>query len=64
MHWFSGEDNRNDLYQTPFVWVQFTNITPHVLISVQCRIFGANIFYDKFAQRASVRFQLYLNKNL
>ena len=60
---FSGKDKRDDIYQSPFVWVQFTNLTPHVLISVECRIFGANIFYDKFAQRASVRFQLYLNKN-
>jgi len=60
----SGKENRHDIYQSPYVWVQFTNITPLVLISVECRIFGANIFYDKIAQRGSVRFQLYLNKNL
>jgi len=60
----SGKDNGNDVYQAPYVWVQFTNLTPHVLISVECRIFGANIFYDKIAQRASIRFQLYLNKNM
>jgi hypothetical protein len=61
---FSGKKDRKDVYQSPYVWVQFLNLTAHVLISVECRIFGANIFYDKIAQRASIRFQLYLNKNL
>jgi hypothetical protein len=60
----SGKDNGNDVYQAPYVWVKFTNLTPYVLISVECRIFGANIFYDKIAQRASIRFQLYLNKKM
>jgi hypothetical protein len=59
---FSGKENRKDVYQSPYVWVQFTNITQDVLISVECRIFGRNIFYDKIAQRGSIRFQFYLNK--
>lgn len=60
----SGKDNRTDIYQSPYVWAQFTNLTPNVFISVECRIFGGNIFYDKIAQQASIRFQLYLNKNI
>jgi len=43
--------------------VQFINVTADVLISVECRIFGNNFFYDKLRQRASIRFQLSLNKN-
>ncbi|CAF0722638.1 unnamed protein product [Rotaria sordida] len=61
---YNGKKNRNNVYQAPYVWVQFQNITPYVLISVECRIFAANIFYDKIAQRGSIRFQLYLNKKI
>ncbi|CAF4196295.1 unnamed protein product [Rotaria sp. Silwood2] len=61
---YNGKENRNDVYQAPYVWVQFKTITPYVLISVECRVFAANIFYDKIAQRGSIRFQLYLNKKI
>lgn len=60
---FSGKGDSTNSYQSPYVWVQFINLTPDVLISVECRIFGNNIFYDKLRQRASIRFQLSLNKN-
>ncbi|CAF0760229.1 unnamed protein product [Adineta steineri] len=55
---YNGKVNRNDIYQAPYVWVQFLNITAHVLISIECRIFGANIFYDKIAQRGSTESEI------
>ncbi|CAF0767076.1 unnamed protein product [Adineta ricciae] len=60
---YNGKVNRKDAYQVPYVWVQFINLTANVLLTIECRVYGANIFYDKIAQRASIRFQLYLNKN-
>ncbi|CAF2769276.1 unnamed protein product [Rotaria sp. Silwood2] len=60
--WFpyEGKTNRRDTYQAPYVWVQFNNPRPNVLINVLCRIYGQNIDYDKKTGRAMTRFQIYI----
>lgn len=60
--WFpyEGKVNRKDYYQAPYLWVQFTNPQPNVLINVLCRVYGQNIDFDKKAGRALTRFQIYV----
>lgn len=60
--WFpyEGKSNRQDVYQAPYIWVQFLNPKPNVLINVLCRIYGQNIEFDKKTARALTRFQLYV----
>jgi sodium/potassium-transporting ATPase subunit beta len=60
--WFpyKGKSNRQDVYQAPYIWVQFTKPKPNVLINVLCRVFGQNIDFDKKAGRALTRFQIYV----
>ncbi|CAF0915005.1 unnamed protein product [Rotaria sp. Silwood1] len=60
--WFpyEGKTNRRDTYQAPYIWVQFDNPKPNVLINVLCRIYGQNIDYDKKTGRAITRFQIYV----
>jgi sodium/potassium-transporting ATPase subunit beta len=60
--WFpyEGKSDRQDVYQAPYVWVQFLNPKPNVLINVICRIYGQNIDFDKKAARALTRFQVYV----
>jgi len=62
LKWFpyQGKSDRQDVYQAPYVWVQFLNPKPNVLINVLCRIYGHNIDFDKKAGRALTRFQLYV----
>jgi hypothetical protein len=56
-----GKLNRADVYQAPYVWVQFNNPKPNVLINVICRIYGKNIDFDKKTGRALTRFQIYVD---
>jgi sodium/potassium-transporting ATPase subunit beta len=60
--WFpyKGKSNRQDIYQAPYIWVQFIKPRPNVLINVLCRVFGQNIDFDKKAGRALTRFQIYV----
>jgi len=61
--WFpyQGKYDRQDRYQAPYVWVQFADPKPNVLINVLCRIYGRNIDFDKKAGRALTRFQIYVD---
>jgi len=60
--WFPymGKNERRDVYQAPYVWVQFRNPKPNVLINVICRVFAENIYFDRKASRALTRFQIYV----
>ncbi|CAF4222087.1 unnamed protein product, partial [Rotaria sordida] len=62
--WFSyeGKKERQDVYQAPYIWVQFNEVKPNVLINVMCRIFGGNINFDRKSSRALTRFQIYIYK--
>ncbi|CAF1557840.1 unnamed protein product, partial [Rotaria sordida] len=51
---------RQDVYQAPYVWVKFNQVKPNVLINVICRVFDANINFDKQSSRALTRFQIYI----
>ena len=56
-----GKYQHRDVYQAPYIWVQFTNPKPHVLIDVVCRLFARNIHFNKIRAQASTRFQIYVN---
>jgi sodium/potassium-transporting ATPase subunit beta len=60
--WFPyrGKQNRRDVYQAPYIWVQLLNPKPNVLINVLCRIYGQNIDFDRKTGRALTRFQVYV----
>jgi len=58
---FRGKRDRQDVYQAPYVWVQFLNPKPNVLINVLCRAYGQNIDFDKKTGRALTRFQLFVD---
>jgi len=60
--WFpyKGKRDRRDVYQAPYIWVQFLRPKPNVLINVICRIYGQNIDFDRKTGRALTRFQLYV----
>ncbi|CAF1036208.1 unnamed protein product [Rotaria magnacalcarata] len=60
--WFpyEGKVNRQDVYQAPYIWVQFLTPKPNVLINVMCRVYGQNIHFDKKSGRALTRFQIYV----
>jgi len=60
--WFPymGKNERRNVYQAPYVWVQFRNPKPNVLINVICRVFAENIYFDRKASRALTRFQIYI----
>lgn len=60
--WFpyEGKRNRRDVYQAPYIWVQFKNPKPNILINVMCRAFGQNINFDKKSGRALTRFQIFI----
>jgi hypothetical protein len=55
-----GKVDRQDVYQAPYIWVQFLNPKPNVLINVLCRAYGQNIDFDKKTGRALTRFQIYV----
>lgn len=57
---YEGKVDRRDVYQAPFIWVQFNNPKPNTLINVLCRVYGKNIYYDKKSGRALTRFQIYV----
>ncbi len=60
--WFCrGKVDRQDVYQAPYIWVQFLNPEPNVLINVLCRAYGQNIDFDKKTGRALTRFQIYVD---
>lgn len=59
-----GKENRKDVYQAPYVWVQFNQPKLDVLINVICRIYGENIDFDKKTARALTRFQIYVKSAL
>ncbi|CAF1401509.1 unnamed protein product, partial [Adineta ricciae] len=61
--WFpyTGKQNRTDVYQAPYVWAQFLNPKPNVLINVICRAYAENIDFDKKTGRGLTRFQIYVN---
>ncbi len=56
-----GKVDRKDVYQAPYIWVQFPNAKSNVLINVLCRIYGQNIDFDKKTARALTRFQIYID---
>lgn len=60
--WFPyrGKYNRQDVYQAPYIWVQFNKPKPNYLINVICRVYGENIYFDKKAGRGLTRFQIYV----
>lgn len=62
--WFpyEGKVDRQDVFQAPYIWVQFTKPKPNVLINVICRVFGQNIDFDRKAGRALTRFQIYVKE--
>ena len=55
-----GKVDRHDVYQAPYIWVQFMKPKPNVLINVICRVFGQNIDFDRKAGRALTRMQIYV----
>jgi sodium/potassium-transporting ATPase subunit beta len=61
--WFpyEGKYDRRDFYQAPYIWVQFNNPKPNVLINVLCRVYGQNIDFDRKSGRALTRFQIYVD---
>jgi len=61
--WFpyEGKVDRRDVYQAPYIWVQFLKPKPNVLINVLCHVYGTNIDFDKKAGRALTRFQIYVD---
>ena len=56
-----GKKDRKDIYQAPYVWAQFLNPKPNVLINVICRAYAENIDFDKKTSRGLTRFQIYVN---
>ena len=60
---FRGKVNRQDVYQAPYVWVQFLEPKPNVLIHVICRVFADNINFDRKTARGLTRFQLFIKKD-
>lgn len=58
---YEGKVDRQDVYQAPYIWVQFPNPKPNTLINVLCRVYGRNIYYDKKSGRALTRFQIYID---
>jgi sodium/potassium-transporting ATPase subunit beta len=58
---YKGKVDRQDVYQAPYIWVQFLNPEPNVLINVLCRAYGQNIDFDKKTGRALTRFQIYVD---
>ena len=56
-----GKYKHHDVYQAPYIWVQFNNPKPHVLIDVVCRLYAENIQFNKIRAQASTRFQIYVN---
>jgi len=60
--WFpyKGKYDREDVYQAPYIWVQFMKPKQNVLINVLCRVYGDNIDFDKKSGRALTRFQIYV----
>ncbi|UJR09374.1 hypothetical protein I4U23_013618 [Adineta vaga] len=59
--WFpyKGKKARQDVYQAPYVWVQFNNLNPNVLIHVVCRLYAENINFDR-KSAGLTRFKLFL----
>ena len=57
----SGKKDRKDVYQAPYIWVQFLEPKPNVLINVLCRVYGENIDFDRKTARALTRFQIFVN---
>lgn len=57
----SGKKGREDVYQAPYVWVQFLNPKPNILINVLCRVYGENIHFDRKTARALTRFQIFVD---
>ncbi|CAF4967490.1 unnamed protein product, partial [Rotaria sp. Silwood1] len=55
-----GKKERQDVYQAPYVWVQFNQVKPNILINVMCREFAANISFDRKSSRALMRVQIYI----
>ncbi|CAF3377567.1 unnamed protein product [Rotaria socialis] len=58
--WFpyQGKIDRQDVYQAPYIWVQFNDVKPNVPIKVICRIYAENINYNKLGYRALTQFEL------
>lgn len=57
---YNGKSNRQDVYQAPYVWAQFTNPKKNVLINVMCRIFAKNVYFDRKTSRGLTRFQIFV----
>ena len=59
---FRGKVDRQDVYQAPYVWVQFNNLQSNVLVHVICRLYAKNIYFDK-KYLGLTRFKLFRNWN-
>jgi hypothetical protein len=59
-YFFRGKNDRRDVYQAPYIWVQFNNPQPNILINVICRVFAKNIYFDRKTARGLTRFQIYI----
>jgi hypothetical protein len=57
---FRGKKERRDVYQAPYIWVQFNNPTPNVLINVICRAYAENIIFDRKKSRNPTLFKIYI----
>lgn len=50
-------------YRAPFVWAQF-DITPNMLVNIECRAFAENIDnQDRLYRRGMTKFSLYIGKS-
>ena len=57
---FRGKVDRKDVYQAPYIWVQFENPKPNLLINVMCSAIADNIEIDRKTGRGLTRFQIYV----
>ncbi|UJR36661.1 hypothetical protein I4U23_029378 [Adineta vaga] len=58
---YTGKSDRKDVYQAPYLWIQFLNPKPNVLINVICRAYAQNIDFDKKTGRGLTRFQIFVH---
>ena len=59
---FSKLNLKNTQFFSPVVWIQMNNITPGVLISIQCKLWAKNIRHDpKDPMIGGVQFELLMD---
>jgi len=45
-------------YVSPYIMVQFNRVIPGVLINIECKVFGGQIYQDRVLRLGSVHFEL------